>query len=127
MPETLVAQAQLDLRKLAGELMPDEKIKSVIGRVAAVVGLKYSRTFELWYGRSRRLEDYEREQICEALAKKELKWLENELHNWRMALARMETKAAALRADMDRPRFDLLSHEVRGRGRRARPSNSALA
>jgi len=39
----------------------------------------------------------------------------------------MDAKAAALRADMDRPRFDLLGHEVRGRGRRARTQHSALA
>ena len=127
MSEASVAQAQADLRKLGGELLPGEKIGIVIGRVAVAAGLKYSRAFELWYGKARRVESYEREQIREALAKLELRWLENELHDWRMALARMETKAAALRADMDRPRVDLLGHEVRGRGRRARPSNSALA
>lgn len=127
MSEASVAQAQADLRKLGGELLPGEKIGIVIGRVAVAAGLKYSRAFELWYGRSRRLEDYERQQIREALARKELERLENDLHNWRIILAKMDAKVASLRADLNRPSLDLLGHEVRGRGRRARPSNSALA
>lgn len=127
MQETTVSQAQADLRKIAGELLPGEKIGVVIGRVASLVGLKYSRAFELWYGRSRRLESYEREQIREALARKELERLENDLHNWRISLAKMDAKVASLRADLNRPRLDLLGHEVRGRGRRARAPHSAMA
>ncbi len=127
MPDVIVAQAQNDLREIGKKVLPGEKGEHVIGRVASEVGLKYSRAFELWYGRVRRIEPFEREQIREALARLELRWLENELHNWRIALARMETKAASLRADLDRPRFDLLGHEVRGRGRRSRPPGGAMA
>lgn len=127
MPEVAVAQMKDELRSLGEKVLPGAKGEAVIGRVASLVGLEYSRTFELWYGRARRVEPYELQQLREAQAKLELRWLENELHNWRIALARMETKAAALRADLDRPRFDLLGHEVRGRGRRARPPNSAMA
>jgi hypothetical protein len=127
MTETLVSQAQNDLRKLGGELLPGEKVGCVIGRVATLLGWKYSRVFEIWYGRSRRIEVFECDQVREALARKELERLENDLHNWRISLAKMDAKVASLRADLNRPRLDLLGHEVRGRGRRARPSHSAMA
>lgn len=117
MATTTLTQAQSDLRSIAGILLPGEKTKTVIDRVSALVGLSYWRTFDLWYGKARRVEDYEIEKIQNALARKELERLENDVQNWRTALAKADAKIAQIRADIARPRLDLFSHDVRREGR----------
>jgi hypothetical protein len=44
------------LKELSEPRSRDEKITTIIERTAYLAGLSYSRCFEIWYGRARRIE-----------------------------------------------------------------------
>ena len=79
------------LRELAAPLSRDEKIVSIIERSARLAGLSYSRCYEIWYGRARRVEPAEVMRISEALDRKHQRDARNELQELRLRLARLES------------------------------------
>jgi hypothetical protein len=109
-----------DFQALADPPQHGKFVKDYIAQAAARAGLSYWRAFDIWYGKARRIEQYERDQIAEALAKKELEALRNDLQNWRISLAKHEARLATLDADYRSPDVDLLGHDVRPGGRRRR-------
>lgn len=83
-----------DLRELSQPWEMGDKIKAAIERAARRAGLPYWRTFDIWYGKARRIEDFERAQITQALRKKRREAARNELHELRVRLARLESLLA---------------------------------
>ena len=59
-------------------------IKSAIGRAARILGWKFSRTYEIWYGRARRIDAHEMDKL-RALAREQAEKYE------RVAMAMRQT------------------------------------
>jgi hypothetical protein len=55
----IAEEMRCSLRQLAGQKMASDSVKSLIGRAARSAGLTYSRAYELWYGRARRIDAHE--------------------------------------------------------------------
>jgi len=79
------------LKDLSEPRSRDEKITTIIDRTARLAGLSYSRCFEIWYGRARRIEQAEVARISEALNRKKRLETRNELQELRLRLAHLES------------------------------------
>lgn len=64
---TEIKWASASLKQIAAPVERGEPIRLIIERTATRVGFSYVRTFEIWYGRARRLETSERDAISRAL------------------------------------------------------------
>jgi hypothetical protein len=94
------------LHELSEPWATGERIKSVIDRTSRLARLTYWRTFDLWYKKARTVEDYELDQIRDALRIKNEKAARNELHEAKLILARLEARLNSgdtdfYRADID--------------------------
>ncbi|MBR1122130.1 hypothetical protein JQ628_11445 [Bradyrhizobium lablabi] len=101
----LVLASEL-LRELSEPWASGERIKSVIDRTARMARLQYWRTFDLWYRKARTVEEYELDQIREALRIKNERAARNELQQAKLILARLEARLNSgdtdfYRADID--------------------------
>ena len=90
-----------------------EKMVSVIERTARLAGLSYSRCYEIWYGRARRIEPAEIARISEALEQKNRLDARNELSQLRLRLARLESLLVQADPDFHRPSIDLVGQQLR--------------
>jgi hypothetical protein len=93
-----------------------DKIKAAIDRAARRAGLSYWRTYDLWYGKARRVEDYEREKVAAALAEKKRLETRNEVQNLRKRLEILESRLAQVDEDFHRENLSALRQQVRGLG-----------
>lgn len=101
-----MADASALLRELSEPWSAGERIKSVLDRTSRLAKLTYWRTFDIWYRKARKVEDYEIAQILEALRIKNERAARNELHQAKLILARLEARLNAgdtdfYRADID--------------------------
>lgn len=103
------------LHDLADPRPRGDRIKSAIERAAKRAGLSYWRTFDLWYGKARRIEQFECDAITDALKAKRDQETRNELHDLRLRLARLETILVQTDPDFHRPTLDALGSPLRGR------------
>jgi hypothetical protein len=78
------------LKELAEPYPPGDRFKAAINRAARVSGLSYWRAFNIWYGKARRIDAHEAEQIKEALRIKREKALANEFHELKTRIAKFE-------------------------------------
>lgn len=117
-----MSDAALMLRELSLPWSPGERIKSVLDRTARMAQLTYSRTYEIWYCRARRIEPHEIEQIKEALRIKNERAVKNELHELKTRLARIEATVSR-DSDFYRPDVDYARDMLRQLGGK----NSSLA
>src|SRR6266852_5581214 len=78
------------LRELSQPQMRDEKITVIIERCAHLAGLSYSRCYEIYYGRARRIEPEEIARISDALKQKNARDARHELAELRLRLTRLE-------------------------------------
>lgn len=101
-----MSDAATMLRELSYPWEPGERMKTVIDRTSRLCRLTYWRTFDLWYRKARRVEDYEIEQIAEALRLKNERAARNELHEAKLILARLEARLNSGDADFYRPHID---------------------
>src|SRR5258708_2717362 len=101
------------LRELSEPRSRDEKITTIIERTARLAGLSYSRCFEIWYGRARRIEQAELLRISEALEQKNRKDARNELSELRLRLARLETLLVLSDAEFHRETIDQTRAQLR--------------
>jgi len=85
-----MSDAALMLRELSYPWSSGERIKSVLDRTSRLARLTYWRTYDIWYGKARRIEPHEIAQIAEALRIKNEKAARNELHDLKIRLARLE-------------------------------------
>lgn len=58
------------LRELAEPRPVGDRIKAAISRAARATGLPYARAFNVWYGRARRIDAHEAQQIRDAITSK---------------------------------------------------------
>ena len=94
------------LRELSEPWPSGELVKVAIDRASRLAGLSYWRTFDIWYGKARRVEDYEIDKIQEALRIKNERAARNELHDLKLRLARLEASLAAGDAEFYSPHID---------------------
>jgi hypothetical protein len=111
-----MTDAAMMLKELSLPWAAGERMKSILERASRLARLKYSRTYEIWYGRARRIEPEEIEQIAEALRLKNEKAARNELHDLKLRLARLEASLSAGDADFYRPSIDYAGDVVRQLG-----------
>lgn len=83
------------LRELSEPWSDGEKIKTAIDRAAKLTGLNYWRAFDIWYGKARRIEGFEIEQIAKAIEAKNEKDARNELRDLKARITRMEALLAS--------------------------------
>jgi hypothetical protein len=102
------------LRELAAPWNPGDRIKAAIDRAARRAGLTYWRAFDIWYGKARRIEEFERDAIADALAKKREQEASRELHELKTRLARLESVLVLQDPAFHRPQIDALGVSVRG-------------
>jgi len=105
------------LRELAEPWAGGEGIKSILNRISPLAKLKYSRAYEIWYGRARKVEDYEIDAIKEALRIKNRKSARNELHELKLRIANLEARLALRDADFHQPDIEFARHAAGGFGR----------
>jgi hypothetical protein len=101
-----MSDAAVMLRELSLPWSPGERMKSVLDRTSRLARLTYWRTYDIWYGKARRIEPYEIEQIAEALRIKREKAAHNELHEAKLLLARVEARLNAIDADFHSAHID---------------------
>jgi signal transduction histidine kinase len=115
-----MSNAAVMLRELSLPWSPGERIKSILDRTSRLARLTYSRTYEIWYERARRIEPHEIEQIAEALRIKNERAVKNELHELRTRLARIEATVSR-DSDFYRPDADYARDMLRQLGSSHRP------
>lgn len=108
--------AQTALKELAEPAKFGELKKVAIDRAARRAGMTYSRAFEIWYGRARRIEQFEADALAEALDKKRREDARNELYEIQVRIARLEARLASTDPDFHRPLLDGLGQAKIARG-----------
>ena len=101
------------LQELSEPRIRGEKMVSIIERSARLAGLSYSRCYEIWYRRARRIEPAEVARISEALEQKNRLDARNELSQLRLRLARLESLLVQTDPDFHRPTTDLVGQQLR--------------
>jgi hypothetical protein len=94
------------LRELSLPWAAGERVKSVLDRTSRLARLTYWRTYDIWYGKARRIEPHEIEQIAEALRIKNEKAARNELHELKLRLATLESRLLSGDTDFHSPYLD---------------------
>lgn len=102
------------LRELSKPHGEGEKAVSIIERTARMAGLSYSRCYEIYYRRARRIDADESERIGAALEQKNRLDVRNELSQLRLRLARLENILVQTDPDFHRPTSDFLRQSLRG-------------
>lgn len=121
LPKSLGAAAEA-LRELAEPRPGGEFVKEAINRAAKRAGFQFWRASDLWYGKARRLEEFEADQLADALDKKRREDARNELRNLKLRIVALEARLAQSdpdfhRADIDALRFAAGSGGGSPRGR----------
>lgn len=91
-----------NLRELAEPSARGDRVKTAIDRAARLSGLSYWRTFDLWYRKARKVEDYEIAAINDALTRKTRKDALNELSQLRLRIEILEARYAKTDPDLHR-------------------------
>lgn len=115
------------LKELSEPWVRGDKIKAAIDRASRRVGLPYWRAFDIWYGKARRIEQYELDAIDEALDKKRREAARNELHELRTAVLRLEARLSQIDPDFNRPSIDAARDMVREISGGRRTNGGAVA
>ncbi len=108
-----MADAALMLKELSLPWDAGERMKSILDRTSRLARLTYWRTYDIWYGKARRIEPHEIEQIAEALRIKNEKAARNEFHELKVRLARLEASLSARDPDFHSPSIDHAGELVR--------------
>lgn len=111
-----LGEAAAALRELAEPIDFGMKVKVAIDRAARRSGLTYWRAFDLWYGKARRLEQFERDQLAEALEKKRKEAARNEFQQLRAQMARLESLLVQIDPDFHRESVAALRDQFRANG-----------
>lgn len=108
-----VEKAARDLKRLAGNGGGGGgRIKRAIDRAASRSRLPHNRVREIWYGRARRIEPFERAMIDPSLGALR-KDVRNELEDLRQRFARLEMALSTIDEDFYGPDIDALGAALR--------------
>lgn len=99
MTATIVAA----LRELSEPWPSGSKTKEAINRASRASGLHYWRTFDIWYGKARRIEPLEVMAIEDALARKREKAAQHEYQQLRTQIEKLGAMLATKDTDFYRP------------------------
>ncbi|OYU91839.1 MAG: hypothetical protein CFE29_03030 [Bradyrhizobiaceae bacterium PARB1] len=91
------------LKSLVEPWRPGEFLKDVLERCMPLTNLKYSRLYEIWYDRAKRVEPHEVKAIADALAKKNKGEVWREITELKSRLARLETIVAGSDEEFGQP------------------------
>ena len=105
-----------DLRELAEPSSRGDRVKVAIERAAKLSGLSYWRTFDLWYRKARKVEDFEIAAISEALDRKNRKDARNELQTLRLRIEALEARFSISDEDFHREDINALRQGMRSAG-----------
>jgi hypothetical protein len=109
-----VGEATKALNELAEPWPADTRVKDAIKRAAKRAGLSFWRASDIWYGKARRIEQFERDAIAEALDRKRREAARNELHNLKTRIAILEARLAQTDSEFHRETIDALGSVMRG-------------
>lgn len=115
------------LRELAEPSLRGDRVKAAVDRAAKLAGLSYWRAFDIWYGKARRIEQFEADQIADAVRKKTEEATRNELHDLRTRLLRLESILVSTDPEFHRPSIDFARGQIRQMGGGNGAGNRALA
>jgi hypothetical protein len=104
------------LHALAEPRSADEYIKNAIVRAGKAAGLDYWRAFDIWYGKARRVRDFERKAVAAALEKKTMEAARNEFHELKTRLAILESRLNQIDSDFHSPAIDAAREQMRRLG-----------
>lgn len=104
------------LRELSEPWPTGSKVKEAIDRASKAVKFSYWRASDIWYGKARRIEEYEYAAVAEALDKKRREAARNELHELRTRLTRLESMLVQSDPDFHRESIDVARTQVRSMG-----------
>ncbi len=116
-PKNVGREIADELRALAEPRRHGEKITVALDRVARLCGFEYWRTYDLWYRKTRRVEEAERTAVKAALEKKLTEAARNEFHELKTRLAILESRLNQIDPDFHRPTLDAAFAQMRGLGR----------
>jgi hypothetical protein len=102
------------LKELSMPQMRGEKITVIIERTARLAGLTYSRCFEIYYGRARRIWPEEIARISDALKQKQALEARNELQELRLRLERLESLFVLSDEEFHRENLNPVRDALRG-------------
>lgn len=108
-----LGEAASALRELAEPWPSGSSVKSAVDRASKRAGLSYWRAFDIWYGKARRVEQFERDAIADALDKKRREAARNELHNLKTRIALLEARLAKTDSEFHRETIDALGAAMR--------------
>lgn len=111
-----VATMAMALQGLAEPRLHGEKVKQLIERAARRAGLTYTRAFDIWYAKARRIEPAEAEAINAALIERDREAARNELHELRIRMERIEAMLASGDPDFARPTLAAIGQRLRQMG-----------
>lgn len=106
--DTAAAMKALSAPHERGEKLPD-----IIARCVRLTGFSYSRCFEMYYGRAKRIEPEEIACIELALRRKERRDARNELSELRLRIEMLEARYRVGDADFHSPDIDGLGQILR--------------
>ena len=101
------------LKELAEPRPVGDLVKAAIGRAARITGLTYTRAFDVWYGKARRIDADEAQRIEQALQNKREEEARNEIHDLRTRLLKMESRLAAEAANSGRTGLSFARQRLR--------------
>lgn len=115
--EGQMSTASALLRDIAGP-RGDGGVKAQIARAARRVGLTYSRAFEIWYGRARRIEARKMDKL-RAIAsgradRVEMKRIADDMENLAARIARVDAEMGGPQADAWRALAGVVRHMAHG-------------
>ena len=94
------------LKELSEPWPSGELVKVAMGRAAKLAGLSYWRCHDIWYGKARKVEGYEIEQIAAALQRKNEKDAANDLRDLKFRLAQLESRLSSGDSNFHSPSID---------------------
>lgn len=101
------------MKELAEPRPVGDSVKAAIVRVARITGIPYPRSFNIWYGRARRIDAHEAALIEQALQTKREEEVRNEIHDLRTRLLKMESRLASESANGNRPMPYVMGRQLR--------------
>lgn len=108
-----VDSAAFFLRELGAPIEAGET-KRAIERAAKRAGFSYTRAFDLWYRKARRVEEFEQEAIAAAVAKKRKLDADREFQELRTRMQRLEAMLASVDSDFHRETLEQVRQQLRG-------------
>lgn len=100
------------LEELASPRPGGDRTKAAIDRAAKRSGLSYWRTFDLWYVKAKRVEQFEIDAIADAVEEKRKAEERNEIHAIKMRIAVLEARLANADEAFHRPTIDWAGEEI---------------